>query len=131
MPTAGDGFGVFLPVARIEGLKTPWSGVLLGLERCDQGLELYDAFPGQDTVGVFDLPRRFVGCVIQMDQREPVDGEGGQRPTAAGVPMTGVEDEVDAVDAVDRLSGDLRRVDRAVGKTQEIERDPDAHSVSA
>src|SRR6266567_7411230 len=43
--TAGDGFGVFIPVARIEGLEAPWSGVLPGLEACKQRLELDDAFP--------------------------------------------------------------------------------------
>src|SRR5437764_12617722 len=64
-----------------------------------------------------------------MDQREPVDREGGQGPAAAGVPMARVENEVDAVDAVDRLGGDLGRVDRAVAKTEELEGDADAQSV--
>src|SRR2546430_732317 len=64
--TAGDGFGVVLPVARIEGLEAPWSRVFPGREGRNQGLELDDAFPRQDAVGVLDLPWRFVGCVIQM-----------------------------------------------------------------
>src|SRR6266516_1982411 len=128
--TAGDVFGVFLPVARIEGLKAPWSGVLPGLKACEQGPELDHAFPRQDAVGVFDLPWRFVGCVIQMDQCEPVERERGEWPAAAGVPVTGVENEVDALDAVDRLVRDLGRVDRAVAKAEELEGDPDAQPVS-
>src|SRR5207245_4602228 len=64
VPAAGDGFGIFLPVAWIEGLEAPWSGVLAGLKGCDQDLELDDSFSRQDAVGFFDLPRRFVGSVI-------------------------------------------------------------------
>src|SRR2546426_11924622 len=66
-----------------------------------------------------------------MHQSEPVDRERGEWPAAAGVPVTGVENEVDTVDAVDRLGRDLGRVDRTIAKTEELEGDPDAQSVSA
>ena len=46
------------------------------------------------------------------------------------MPVTGIENEVDTIDAVDRLGGDLGRVDGAVAKTEELECDPDAHPVS-
>src|SRR3989442_3631174 len=44
--------------------------------------------------------------------------------------VTGVANEVDAVDAVDRLGGDVRRVDRAIAKAEELEGDPDTHPIS-
>ena len=64
-----------------------------------------------------------------MHQSEPVDRERGEWPAAAGVPVTGVENEVDTVDAVDRFGRDLGRVDRTVAKAEELEGDADAHSV--
>src|SRR6266705_1769714 len=65
-----------------------------------------------------------------MDQCEPVERERDEWPAAAGVPVTGVENEVDALDAVYRLGRDLGRVDRAVAKAEELEGDPDAQPVS-
>ena len=92
-------------------------------------VELDHAFPWEDTVGVLDLPWWLVGCVIEMHQREPVNRVRRQGMAAAGVPVTGVENEVDPVDAVDRLGRDLGRVDRAVAKAEELEGDADAESV--
>src|ERR1700694_3935310 len=79
--------------------------------------------------GLFGASVRWTG--VRVPQQKPVNGERIQRLAAAGVPVTGVENEVNAIDAVDGLGRDLRRVDRAVAKAQELESDPDAQPVRA
>ena len=103
MAAASDIFGVLFPVAGIEGLEAPGSGVPPILERGEQGLEVDDPFAGKDPVFILDLPRRLIGRVIQVYQREPLDGKGVQWLTATRMPVTGVENEGDAIDAVNGL----------------------------
>src|ERR1700730_840521 len=45
------------------------------------------------------------------------------------MPWTGIEDQVDPVDAVHRFGGDRRRVDRAIAKAEELECDADSEFV--
>src|ERR1700693_5205819 len=105
MAAARDIFGVLFPVAGIEGLEAPRSGVSPGLERGEQRLELDDPLAGEDPIFVLDEPRRLIGRVIQVHEHQPLDRKGVQWLTATRMPVTGVENEVDAVDAVDGLGG--------------------------
>src|ERR1700730_17673449 len=45
------------------------------------------------------------------------------------MPVTGIEHQVDPVDAVHRLGGDRRRVDRTIAEAEELERDADSNLV--
>ena len=53
---------------------------------------------------------------LHWHEGEPLDRIAAKRLAAAGVPVTGVEHELDAINAVDGLGGERRGVDRAIPK---------------
>src|SRR5207248_7861335 len=120
---------VFPPVARIERFETPGSLILATAKLLDQRLEIDHPVTREHPVGVLDLPRRFGGRIVEVYERQAANRVSVEGLGAAGMPVTRIEHEVDPVDAVDGLRRDRRAVDRAIGKTEELERDPDAHPV--
>src|SRR5438094_8770215 len=128
-PTAGDLIRGLGPVLRVERLETPRSREAAGTQVAKQILQSDHALAGQYAVGIFYFARRLVRRVIEVHEHNPVHRVTFQRLAAAGMPVTRVEDEVDGIDSVDGLGRDRRRVDWAIAKSEELERDPDAHPV--